>query len=235
MKITLLTVYFWLMAMSGTLITTILGIIVYPFMNQKTFTRFHEVVIGTFMLKVMTIPGFWSFKIKNLNNIDKNQRYIFIANHRSFIDTILCAQIPFSKKFIMKESVGKIPLFGHLCLMAGHVPVNSKDQTSRKSAIARSIEAMKDGSSFMIYPEGTRSKDNKLLPFKTGAFRLAQKAGIPIVPLVLKNTQIAMPIGGMCQKADLEINIGTPILVGSKWEDIQKAINESREFMEQHL
>ncbi|GAG77785.1 unnamed protein product, partial [marine sediment metagenome] len=165
-----------------------------------------------------------------------NDRYVFIANHASFIDTILCAQIPVTKKFIMHEMFTKVPLFGQLCLMSGHVPVNPKDKNSSKIALNKSIVAMEDGSSFMVYPEGTRSDDPyNLLPFKTGAFRLAQQANINVLPMILKGTGIAMPIGGICYPANLEIIICNPISVGSEWEDIQKAKDETRENIQKHL
>ncbi len=119
---------------------------------------------------------------------------------------------------------------------SGHVPVNSCDENSRKTTIQRSIDAMEDGSSFMIYPEGTRSKDSyTLASFKTGAFRLSQKSKVDILPLILKGTGVGMPIGGICRPANLEIIIGNPLMVGPKQEDIQRSIDKSKTFMQQHL
>lgn len=235
--IILLTVYFWIMATLTTIFTTIVCVCSYPFLEQKSFTRLYEYLIGTLMLKTMTIPGFWSIKVTDLReNKTFNDRYIFIANHASFIDTILCAQIPATKKFIMNAIFTKVPLFGQLCLMSGHVPVYPKDKNSSKNALNKSIVAMEDGSSFMVYPEGTRS-DNpyKLLPFKTGAFRLAQQANINVLPMILKGTGVAMPIGGICYPANLEIIICNPISVGTDWEDIQKAKDKSSNLIQNHL
>lgn len=225
------------MATLATIIITIICLCSYPFLEQKSFTRLYEFLIGTTMLKIMTIPGFWSIKVTDLReNKTYNDRYIFIANHASFIDSILCSQIPVTKKFIMNAVFTKIPLFGQLCLMSGHVPVNPKDKNSSKNALSKSIVAMEDGSSFMVYPEGTRS-DNpyKLLPFKTGAFRLAQQSKINVLPMILKGTGVAMPIGGICYPANLEIIICDPISVGSDWDDIQKAKDKSSNLIQKHL
>lgn len=235
----LLTIYFWLVTAITFMLTFIICIIVYPFLEQKTFTRVYERIAGYIILKSMTLPGFWSFTIINLHDTDFNDRYIFISNHGSFIDSLLLGQIPCTKKYIMSKTYYNVPLFGRLCEMSGHVFVNKHDKNSTQTAVDKCKEAMKDGSSFVLYPGGRRS-DNPytLLPFKTGAFRLSQSTGVPIIPLVIKGTGVGMGIGGICRVANLEIIVGHPLLVGSEGsgqENVQKAITETRLFIQEHL
>jgi 1-acyl-sn-glycerol-3-phosphate acyltransferase len=107
-----------------------------------------------------------------------------------------------------------------------------------KSSIDTVAKAMKDGSSFMIYPEGKRSSDpTTILPFKTGAFRLAQKTQAPILPVVLKGTGKAMPIGGICNFSNLEMVICDQVKVSDKYENIkaepniEKVRNQMQEYV----
>ena len=227
--IIILTVYFWLIAAISTLITTIICVPFYPFVKTKQFNKMYERTISFLIMNAMIIPRFWTFKIKDLRNLkDKNKPSIYVPNHSSFIDTLLTAHIPAPKKFIMKSVYTHIPFFGWLCVMAGHIPVN---QSNKSTIIERCIRSMKDGSSFLIYAEGTRSTDSKLLPFKTGAFRLSQQSGIPIVPVAIKGSGQAMPIGGYCQMQQLEMIIGDPIVV----DDIEIGINKTRKFIQNHI
>lgn len=232
----ILTFYFWLVASIATIITFVACVLVYPFVSQKTFSRTYETIMGFIVLNAMALPGIWSFKIKDLRTLNKrhfNNRSIYIANHASFIDTLLVTQIPTQKKYIMAKIFTKIPVFGWLCKTSGHVPVDMHDRSTTEPALHKSVQAMRDGCSFMIFPEGKRSKDPySLLPFKTGAFRLSQETGVPITPMVVRGTGECMPIGGICRPGNLEIVIGHSFSVGKGRENLEKSIKRSREFME---
>ena len=233
----LLTIYFWTVTIIVTLFVAFVCMALYFFISFEDFVFLYEILGSTLLLKSMTIFGFWSFKIKDLR-VNKNfsGNCVLIANHASFIDTILVGQIPIRKRYMMHHIFTKIPIFGHMCLMAGHIPVNPKDPASRKQAYLSSVKALKEGGSFMIYPEGTRNPNpTKLMPFKTGAFRLAQNANVPILPLILKNTGVAMPIGGLCYFADLELIICDPIEIEVEWDHIEKAIKKSTSLIENYL
>jgi len=232
----LATVYFWLMATIGMILTFIVCIICYPFVNQKTFARIYEYIFCSFTLKAMTLSGIWSVKFSDLRT-DKtwNKRYIVIPNHASFIDTLLTGLIPIKKKFIIARIFTFVPLFNWLCINSGHVPFDKKDKDNGiRSALERSEDAMKDGCSFAIYPEGKRSSDSDtLLPFKSGPFILSLKTGVPLLPVVLKGTGVGMKIGGVCKPANLEIVIGDPIEIVDG--NIEEAIEKSRTFIQKHL
>lgn len=224
----LLTVYFWLVTAISTIITSIMCLIIYPFVCERIFCRTYERIIGTLILKGMTIPGFWTFTVRG----KINGQCVIVANHASFIDTLLLSQVGITKKFIMSKKYAKIPFFGWLCMAAGHIPIAKDEPETIINAVANAAKAMKDGSSFVIYPEGKRS-DNpyELLPFKSGAFRLAKMMDIPIVPIVINGTGIVMPVGSLCRTGDLEIIIGNPITDG----DIYETMFESKLFIQREL
>jgi 1-acyl-sn-glycerol-3-phosphate acyltransferase len=207
-------------------------------MDQKNFARLTE-NCGAIILKAVTIPGFWSLKITDLRkNKDNNKQYVLVANHASYVDTFLMLSLPFYKKFMMAKKFTKIPIFGNICQACGHIFVDKFDPNTTNGAVVKAYEAIQDGSSFMMFPEGTRSNDPyKLLPFKTGAFRLAQIAKIPLLPITIKGTGEAFPVDGLCSLANIEIIIGDPIEVNTEHADIKThpAINQLREFILQNL
>ncbi len=236
-----ITIYLWVVTSLSTIITFIVCGLCYPFVSQRTFGYIYTQLFGTIVIYAMTIPRLWSLKITDLrdpNDQNFNKQFIVISNHVSFIDSLVIIRIPLTMKFIMAKKFLKIPIFSWLCRSAGHIPVSEKDKSTTNSAIDLAVSAMEDGSSIAIFPEGKRSKDpQKLLPFKTGAFRLSQRTGVPILPIVIKGTDKAMPIGGFCQLADIEIIIGKPFVISKEYQDVRDdpLMEKSREFIQNNI
>ncbi len=228
----LLTIYFWIITVISVLISFISCIIVYPFIDQKTFARLFEKVCGYIIIYSMVIPGFWKIIIKDYrqNPTWDEKRYVIIANHISFIDSLLGILIPLKKKYMMARIFTYIPIFGWITKSAGFVFVDNKDKTTLYDAVDKAVNSMKDGCSFMLYPEGKRTHGN-LEKFKTGAYRIAQKTRVKILPLCLKGTNVAMPIGGIVSTATIEMHIGEPFYVNDGWNSIQESINKSKNFI----
>jgi 1-acyl-sn-glycerol-3-phosphate acyltransferase len=191
------------------------------------------------VFKAMTLPGVWTLTISDLRKEkDYDKQYIIVSNHASYIDTLIIWQLPFYKKFMMAEKFTKIPIFGEICKACGHVFVDRFNPNTTVDAVDKAYNTIQDGSSFVIFPEGMRSEDPyKLLPFKTGAFRLAQKLNIPILPITIKGSGEALPVGGLCSLANIEIVIGNPILVSTEHQDIKThpAIGQVIEFIQLNL
>ena len=221
----LLTGYFWLITVISVILTSLICFPLYFLTDSQSFTEFYQLLISALILFFM--KPFWSFTIQG-----KVPTYqcVMVANHESFIDTLLMARIPLYKKFIMAGKYSKIPLFGQLCLMAGSVPFDSR---ASRGTIAKCQQAMQDGSSFAIYPEGKRSNQG-LLEFKTGAFQLAYSMKVPIVPITLWGTGKALGIGTWCQCAHLELIIHDPVYLSeNSVEEIEKIRQIIK--MEDHL
>ena len=136
-----------------------------------------------------------SLKLKGLENFEKNENYIIICNHNSFMDVLVTT--PFIKgpnKTIAKKSLSKIPWFG-LIYKRGSVLVDRKDKNSRINSFGQMKKVLDAGMHMCIYPEGTRNKtDQPLKEFHNGAFRLAVETQKPIMPAVIFNTKKAMPV-----------------------------------------
>lgn len=131
-----------------------------------------------------------------MHHVRRDQTYVLVANHQSYYDVlVLVGYLPLNLKWVMKQELRKIPVFGYACEKVGHIFV---DRSNRKAALA-SVEKAKatiqNGSGIMFMPEGTRSTDGKLLPFKKGAFRFALDIGLPIVPVTIAGTHNILPTG----------------------------------------
>jgi len=116
---------------------------------------------------------------------DRNGSYVFMSNHLSLIDgPLLFLLIPQPVRVIIKKQAFRIPVLGLSMLFAGFVPVDRKGARQGRRAIDHAARLMRaKGFSFLIFPEGTRSRDGRLQPFKRGGFFLALEAGAPVVPV----------------------------------------------------
>ncbi len=118
-----------------------------------------------------------------------------MANHQSLLDILLLSKVPHEMKWIAKESLFKVPWVGWMFRISGDIPVLRGNSESGGEALAKARRYLARGMSVMIFPEGTRSASAKLLPFKSGAFRLAIEAGVPVLPIAVHGTASGMPKG----------------------------------------
>jgi len=143
----------------------------------------------------------------------KNGTYIFAANHQSLLDVpILYSIIENHHKWIFKESLLSIPLFGQMAKMAGHISIRRNDESSARICMKTAQKNISNGISVAIFPEGTRSKTGELGPFKTGTARLSQLTGTPIVPITIIGTgQILKKGSWMITPCTINVIINAPI------------------------
>ena len=132
--------------------------------------------------------------VEGKENIERKQSYIFVANHQGAFDIFLIyGFLGRNFKWMMKQSLRKLPFIGAACAAARHIFI---DRTSKES-IHRSHEAARsrltDGMSLVVFPEGSRTRDGRLQPFKRGAFVLADELKLPVVPLTIKGAFKVMP------------------------------------------
>lgn len=137
-------------------------------------------------------------KIVGLDKIDQSRTYIFMSNHVSNIDPpILCPLIPRRTSILAKREIWAIPILGKALDLAEIVPVEREKRDAAIQSIRRAGEVMQHGINVTLFPEGTRSRDGRLLPFKKGPFHLAASTGFPIVPITILGTYEMMPKGSM--------------------------------------
>jgi 1-acyl-sn-glycerol-3-phosphate acyltransferase len=123
--------------------------------------------------------------------------YAYACNHQSLLDTLLLgATLPGDFKWAVKSSLMSIPFLGWHLRLAGHVRVDrGGDKRAAVSTVNRFAKILGEGKPLLVFPEGTRSKDGRIKPFKLGLFYAAVRAGVPVVPVALHGTGAAMAKG----------------------------------------
>jgi 1-acyl-sn-glycerol-3-phosphate acyltransferase len=141
-------------------------------------------------------------KLVGLDKIDTAGTYIFMSNHVSNLDPpILVPLIPGRTSVLAKKEIWRIPILGKALDLAEIVPVERSNRDSAISSIRRAGEVMRHHINMTIFPEGTRSPDGRLMPFKKGPFHLAAETGFPIVPVTILGTYEMMPKGSSIVKS----------------------------------
>lgn len=155
--------------------------------------------------------------------------YILMPNHQSALDIMsLLDALPVSFRFVAKQELFRIPVFGWALKRAGYVSLDRKNPRQALKDMDLAAERIREGLSLIIFPEGTRSIDGNLLPFKKGVFSLAMKAGVPIVPIGIKGTALLQPEGYNVpvKKGAVTITAGEPIAVEGKGSSYKDALAE---------
>lgn len=133
-------------------------------------------------------------EVSGLERLDSNQTYIFTPNHQSLIEVPLC--VTYLKRniaYLGKKEIFKYPIFGYGIRLIGVVSVDRSNTTAAVESARQATENLRRGKSYVVYPEGTRSPDGRLLPFKKGAFMMAIDAGVPVVPVSISGATEIMP------------------------------------------
>ena len=126
---------------------------------------------------------------------------VFVSNHVSNIEPAALFMVLPRIAIILKKELGRIPLLGYVMKMGGFIYVDRNDRNSRRKALEASVAALKSGSrSLLVFPEGTRSPDGELLPFRPGPFTIAIEAQTPIVPVTVHGARELMPKGSAHMK-----------------------------------
>jgi len=220
--------YWWSLFVAGAL----LGLLGPPILLFSWLVNKHELVYPWALFGA----GAWlrltgvRVEVKGLELLNPKQTYVFVSNHRSYLDT--AAMFIFTGRrigLLAKKELLKVPVLG---VGMGFVNVMAIDRTNRESAI-RTTEAaarrIQSGVSFAVFVEGTRAKPGELLPFKKGAFYMARQAGVPVVPVAIKNSDVLMGKGtGEARSGTIEMVFLPPVdTVGMTTDDDMNRLIES--------
>ena len=115
---------------------------------------------------IIALNPFWKISVKGLENIDPDKTYVLVANHQSLADIVIIYQTHMYFKWVAKEELLKVPFIGGLLWVNNHILVSRGKLGSIKEVYKRAAGYLKDGTSMLFFPEGTRSKDGKMYPFK---------------------------------------------------------------------
>jgi len=173
-------------------------------------------------------------RVRGLENLDTEVPRIYMTNHQSFFDIFaLLACLPVNFKFILKQELMKLPVFGPAMRKAGYIGIERGDPRKAIKSMNLAAERIKNGASVLIFPEGTRSPDGRLGQFKKGGFSLALKSGCDIVPMAISDSYRIAPKGSLrIKKGSFGLSIGKPIsLAGYTKRKIPQLMDQVREAM----
>jgi 1-acyl-sn-glycerol-3-phosphate acyltransferase len=156
-------------------------------------------------------------KTRGADFIDRSKHYIYISNHASAIDIpAVVVGIPDDIRFVLKKELTRIPIWGWALRYGHYIAIDRSKARDAIKSLDEAAERMRNGASVILFAEGTRTRDGRLQPFKRGAFTLAAKAGIPIIPVTINNTYNILPKGSLrVNKGDIELVFGKPIPTSS--------------------
>lgn len=159
-----------------------------------------------------TLNPLWRFKVSGTMPADPRRPYVVVSNHESFVDILLISHLPWEMKWLSKVEILRIPVLGWDMRLAGDVPVERGTRKSALKAMRRCQEVLQQKVSVMMFPEGTRSETEDLLPFKEGAFRLAIDSGVAILPVVVRGTREALQKHGWrFGRSNAEVRVLPPV------------------------
>jgi len=152
-------------------------------------------------------------RVRGLEHVDPDASRIYLSNHQSYFDIfVLLASLPVNFKFVLKQELMKIPLLGSAMRGAGYIAIDREDPRKALKSMHEATERIREGDSVLIFPEGTRSADGRLQPYKNGGFRLALKAGCDLVPIGIVGTCNIVPKGSLrVEQGTVHMRIGSPI------------------------
>jgi 1-acyl-sn-glycerol-3-phosphate acyltransferase len=203
-----------------------------------TFTGNLYLLVGSALLGVVTIlsswlppRGSWSFAVMRIwsggllaasfvrvevsyaPELEPGRSYVFLANHQSLFDVpALIASAPGQLRMIAKRTLFQVPVFGWAMRAGGFVPVDRADRSSARATFSSASARLREGVSILLFPEGTRSLDDTLLPFQRGGFLLALKSGLPIVPVGVRGSRAIQSRGNWSiRPGTIVVTYGAPI------------------------
>jgi 1-acyl-sn-glycerol-3-phosphate acyltransferase len=170
-----------------------------------------------------------------LENVPASGAFVYASNHQSVLDILVLGSVlPGDYKWAAKRSLMKIPFLGWHLKLAGHVPVDrSSGSRAAAEVIGRFEEVLKGGKPLLVFPEGTRSEDGIMKPFKNGGFYAAVRAGVPVIPVALEGTHLLMKKGAFVTgdgttMRTVYVRMGAPIYAKSEGREGPR-VNDLRE------
>uniref|UniRef100_A0A5B7BQW7 1-acyl-sn-glycerol-3-phosphate acyltransferase n=1 Tax=Davidia involucrata TaxID=16924 RepID=A0A5B7BQW7_DAVIN len=192
----------------------VLMLVVHPFvlLLDRYRRKVHHLIAKIWAL--LTVTPFFKIEFEGLENLPApDTPAVYVSNHQSFLDIYTLLTLGRCFKFISKTGIFLIPIVGWAMVLLGLIPLKRTDSRSQLDSLKRCMNLVKNGASVFFFPEGTRSKDGKLGAFKKGAFSIAAKTRVPVVPITLIGTGKIMPSGreGILNLGSVKVVIHKPI------------------------
>ncbi len=175
--------------------------------------------------------------VHGLDRIPGGRNYVYVSNHASMFDIpVILASIPDQIRIIYKRELHWIPIFGWGLKLGSYIAVDRSSSAEAMRSLEEAARKIAHGASVLLYAEGTRTRDGRLQPFKRGAFNLAVRAGVPVVPLTINGSYAILPKSSLAiRPGKVELIIEPPIPIAGPGKEEEKRLMECvREVMDRH-
>jgi 1-acyl-sn-glycerol-3-phosphate acyltransferase len=184
------TIFVWFCIAIATLILGFFAFITYPFDRKGKVGHYYARLWG----KIALLANRVKVKIEGMEHLNEKGPYIFMSNHQGYYDVFtLLGHLPYQFKWLVKKELFSIPFFGWTMAAVGYISVDRGGTRDTVEAMNEAAQKIRDGMSVVIFPEGSRSPDGSIQPFKKGGFTLAIKSKVPIVPIAISGSRDIMP------------------------------------------
>ncbi|MCX8118863.1 MAG: 1-acyl-sn-glycerol-3-phosphate acyltransferase [Desulfobacterota bacterium] len=203
------TIFVWSCIVLATLLLGVVALIAYPFDRKGRIGHRCARIWG----KVALLANGVKVRVEGLERIKGSGPFIFMANHQGSYDIFaLLGYLPFHFKWLAKKELFSIPFLGWTMNAAGYISLDRQGTRETVEAMNQAAQKIREGMSVVIFPEGSRSPDGSIQPFKKGGFTLALKARVPIVPISIAGSREIMPKEKWAASpGEIRIRVGEPI------------------------
>jgi 1-acyl-sn-glycerol-3-phosphate acyltransferase len=170
-------------------------------------------LVGRFWARSIVFVSRVKVSVRGLEYIDPSAAYVYMANHQSMFDILtLLGYLPVQFRWLAKMELFQIPVFGYSMARVGYISIDRSNRKSAYKSLQEAAQKIAQGVSVVVFPEGTRSTDGQIKPFKVGGFYLAIRSGRPIVPVVIFGSHHVMPKGMLrIRPGGILLSINPPI------------------------
>jgi len=230
MKNMLLTVYrpFFMVFLGLNTLVLVIVIIAISIIDSKGDIVHY---IGKFWSRMNLFLSGARIRVHGLENVKKGQSYVVMSNHQSHYDVwAMIGYIPLQLRWVIKKELRKIPAFGIGCERMGHIYIDRSDSSKSREELQVIRDKFKAGSSVVFFPEGSRSSDGRLKPFKKGGFVMALQGEVPILPVTVQGSRFVLAKGSKkFHPGTIDIHIHQPIATdGYSYDTKEKLMDEVR-------
>lgn len=208
-------------------------VIVAALLGVEAATGFYDRMQHRYGQTLLRITGI-TVITEGADRVPANAPVVYVSNHASWVDIwVLLVGLPGRLRFVFKKELLRVPLLGRAITSIGHIAVDRKNRTSAFAAYDGAAEQIRQGTSAVVFVEGTRSRTGKLQPFKKGPFVLAIAAQVPVVPVFCDGTFDRLPKGSVAPKTGIvTLRFGEPIpTAGLHYDERDQVADRARAAM----
>lgn len=180
-----------------------------PFDRERKLLHLYTSAWAYHYVKLLPL---WKTRFSGVHHVQDGRPYVMVANHQSLGDILVLFGLFKHFKWVSKSSIFKVPFIGWNMYLNDYVGLVRGDKESIAKMLDDCRHHLREGSSVMMFPEGTRSTDGEIKPFKHGAFTLAKEFGVPVVPIVIDGTRDALPKHGLVFRQTAPVTIRVHVL-----------------------